>query len=69
MTDDQDPEIAPASPVGAFPVAENQSADPMTDKQKVRLRHLCDATGEAFDGNLSRRQASARITALEEAKG
>ena len=39
---------------------------PMTEVQAVKLRTLCDKLDEPFDGNLTERQASKRIAALEE---
>ncbi|WP_375261015.1 DUF3072 domain-containing protein [Palleronia sp.] len=41
--------------------------EPMTEEQAVRLRQLCEKHDEAFDGNLTRQEADARIEALEKA--
>ena len=41
--------------------------EPMTDEQAVRLRELCEKHDEAFDGNMTREQADARIKALSQA--
>ena len=40
--------------------------EPMTEKQAVRLRELCERTGEPFDSALTRYQASRRLAYLEE---
>ena len=37
----------------------------MTDVQAVKLRELTEQLGEPFDGELTRRQAAARIRELE----
>ncbi|WP_226779417.1 DUF3072 domain-containing protein [Oceaniglobus trochenteri] len=64
MPKHEDPEIAPASAIGAVPTVDTHGDEPMTDKQAAYLRNLCDKTGEAFDTALSRRQANERIEAL-----
>ncbi len=38
----------------------------MTEKQAIKLRALCEETGEPFDGSLNQPQAQKRIAALEE---
>ncbi|QFU07308.1 hypothetical protein PARPLA_01169 [Rhodobacteraceae bacterium THAF1] len=40
--------------------------EPMTDKQAAILRDLCEKKNEAFDGNMTREQADARIAALSD---
>lgn len=40
--------------------------EPMTEQQAVRLRELCERTGEPFDAALTRYQASRRLAYLEE---
>jgi hypothetical protein len=39
--------------------------EPMTGAQSSYLRTLCEETGEAFDPNLSKAEASRRIDALK----
>ncbi|SDY20174.1 DUF3072 domain-containing protein [Citreimonas salinaria] len=40
--------------------------EPMTEQQAVRLRELCERTGEPFDTALTKYQASRRLAYLEE---
>ena len=42
-----------------------RSDEPMTAEQTARLKQLCEKHDEAFDGNLTREQADARIAAME----
>lgn len=53
---------------GSLPAAILDSHDdsPMTDKQAVVLRDLCERHGEPFDGNLTRDQADERIAYLKD---
>ena len=63
-----DPAAAAVFPVGGAVVDSDTPMDdgPMTDKQAVVLRELCEKHGEPMDGNLTRAQADARIAALKE---
>lgn len=45
---------------------EGRDDEPMTEQQAVRLRELCERTGEPFDAALTRYQASRRLAYLEE---
>jgi hypothetical protein len=40
--------------------------EPMTGAQASYLKTLCEETGETFDGNISKAEASKRIDALQE---
>lgn len=64
MSDKEKPTTAPASPVGAFPVADTTGSEPMTAKQAAFLRDLCARVHEPFDDGLTRAQAQQRIEAL-----
>jgi hypothetical protein len=44
----------------------DRDEEPMTERQAVRLRDLCERTGEPFDTSLTRYQASRRLAYLEE---
>ena len=63
-----------ATGTASFPIAGavvggemSRKDEPMTEKQKVILRELCEKHDEAFDGNMTREQADARIEALKKA--
>jgi hypothetical protein len=43
--------------------------EPMTGAQASYLKTLCEETGEAFDGDLTKADASERIEALKEKAG
>ena len=60
--------------VASFPVAggvvsgeDPKGEEPMTEKQAAELTRLCEKHDEAFDANLTRDAADARISALREA--
>ncbi|PZX15256.1 Protein of unknown function (DUF3072) [Palleronia aestuarii] len=62
-----DPMAAAELPIGgAVVTGDSPSSDePMTEAQAAKLRELCEARDEPFDGNLTQEQAAERIEALE----
>lgn len=62
---DRDTSAAEFPVAGAVVNPDSGADEPMTAKQAARLRTLCEKHDEAFDANLTREQADARIDALE----
>lgn len=66
MENTETPKAEPFSNAEKDPETWTTGDEPMTGAQASYLKTLCEETGETFDGDLSKAEASKRIDALQE---
>ena len=67
--DTENPKTHPTSNAEKDPADWTTGDEPMTGAQASYLKTLSEEAGEAFDGSLSKAEASIRIDALQEQTG